>query len=247
MQRNANNASHWSAESTLEPVSELRGRKYFRSVANWSNLFSLLINKYYPVKQWSPRDTATGRNSNLNAFCVCARARSVMQSCLTVCDPMVCGPPDSSVYGILQANYWSGLTFPTPGGGSSPPRDQAHVSCPSCFGNCCLVTQLWQLFCESTDWGLPGKNTGVDCHFFSPGDLPNPGIKPESPALQVDSLPLSHWERHWALWLIFNYSIIHYIYIYHSPVSEGIQISRLDYKNISEIFFLSSLSAFYSF
>ena len=28
--------------------------------------------------------------------------------------------------------------------------------------------------------------------FPPPGDLPNPGIKPESPALQVDSLPLSH-------------------------------------------------------
>jgi len=26
----------------------------------------------------------------------------------------------------------------------------------------------------------------------SPGDLPDPGIKPESPALQLDSLPLSH-------------------------------------------------------
>ena len=25
--------------------------------------------------------------------------------------------------------------------------------------------------------------------FLSPGDLPNPGIKPESPALQADSLP----------------------------------------------------------
>ena len=25
-----------------------------------------------------------------------------------------------------------------------------------------------------------------------PGDLPDPGIKPESPALQVDSLTLSH-------------------------------------------------------
>ena len=25
--------------------------------------------------------------------------------------------------------------------------------------------------------------------FPSPGDLPNPGIEPESPALQVDSLP----------------------------------------------------------
>jgi len=27
--------------------------------------------------------------------------------------------------------------------------------------------------------------------FPSPGDLPNPGIEPVSPALQVDSLPLS--------------------------------------------------------
>ena len=28
---------------------------------------------------------------------------------------------------------------------------------------------------------------------FPPLDLPNPGIKPESPALQAYSLPLSHW------------------------------------------------------
>ena len=32
----------------------------------------------------------------------------------------------------------------------------------------------------------PGKNTGVPCP--PPEDLPNPGIKPRSPALQVDSL-----------------------------------------------------------
>ena len=29
--------------------------------------------------------------------------------------------------------------------------------------------------------------------FPSPGDLPNLGIEPWSPALEVDSLPLSHW------------------------------------------------------
>ena len=28
--------------------------------------------------------------------------------------------------------------------------------------------------------------------FPSPGDLPDPGIQPMSPALQADSLPLSH-------------------------------------------------------
>ena len=30
--------------------------------------------------------------------------------------------------------------------------------------------------------------------FAFPGDLPNPGIEPASPALQANSLPLSHWE-----------------------------------------------------
>ena len=35
----------------------------------------------------------------------------------------------------------------------------------------------------------PGKNTGVGCQALFQGNLPNPGIKPRSPALQVDSLP----------------------------------------------------------
>ena len=37
-------------------------------------------------------------------------------------------------------------------------------------------------------WSSPGQNTGVSS-FPSPGDLPNPGIKPRSPILQEDSLP----------------------------------------------------------
>ena len=39
-----------------------------------------------------------------------------------------------------------------------------------------------------------GKTTGVKLPFLSPGDLPNLGIELASPALQVDSLPLSHRE-----------------------------------------------------
>ena len=34
-------------------------------------------------------------------------------------------------------------------------------------------------------WDSPGKNTGVRLPFPAPGDLPDPGIKPESPALQA--------------------------------------------------------------
>ena len=34
-----------------------------------------------------------------------------------------------------------------------------------------------------------GKNTGVGLPCPPPGDLPDPGIEPRSPALQMDSLP----------------------------------------------------------
>ena len=57
------------------------------------------------------------------------------------CDPMNCSLPGSSVDGILQAEYQSGLPFP------------------------------------------------------SPGDLPDPGIKPRYPALQADSLPTELWGK----------------------------------------------------
>ena len=36
-------------------------------------------------------------------------------------------------------------------------------------------------------WNSPGQNTGVGS-LPSPGDLPNPGMKPGFPALQADSL-----------------------------------------------------------
>ena len=59
----------------------------------------------------------------------------VTQSCPTLCDPTYCGPPGSSVHGVVQA--------------------------------------------RKLEW-LP---------FSSPGDLPDSGIEPGSPALQAHSLP----------------------------------------------------------
>ena len=32
-----------------------------------------------------------------------------------ICNPMDCRPSGSSVHGILQQEYWSGLPFPSPG------------------------------------------------------------------------------------------------------------------------------------
>ena len=38
-------------------------------------------------------------------------------------------------------------------------------------------------------WNSPGQNTGVGSLSLPPGDLPNPGIEPRSPASKADSLP----------------------------------------------------------
>ena len=60
-----------------------------------------------------------------------------------------------------------------------------------------LLAQLCLTLCDPMDYSPPGSSvhrfsrqeywSGLP--FPSPGDLPDPGIKPESPALQADSLP----------------------------------------------------------
>ena len=60
-----------------------------------------------------------------------------------------------------------------------------------------LVAQSCLTFCDPMDCSPPGscvhgisqaRIQGLGCPFSSPGDHPNPGIKPRFPALQADSL-----------------------------------------------------------
>ena len=61
----------------------------------------------------------------------------------------------------------------------------------------CLITHSCLTLCDSVDWSPPGSSvhgilqarTLEWLPFPPPGDLPNPGIKPRSPASQADSLP----------------------------------------------------------
>ena len=57
--------------------------------------------------------------------------KSVTQSCPTLCDPVGCSLPGSSVHGILQARIleWAAIPFSR---GSSRPRDQTLVSYLHC-------------------------------------------------------------------------------------------------------------------
>ena len=98
------------------------------------------------------------------------------QSRLTLCDPMDCCPPGSSVYGILQARIleWVAIPFSR---GSSQPRDRTWVSCIvdrffpiSTQGNHMYLFQSekWKSLSLSdslrphglySPWNSPGRNT----------------------------------------------------------------------------------------
>ena len=61
--------------------------------------------------------------------CVCAKS---LQSCPTLCNPMDCSPPGSSVQGILQAGIleWVSMLSSRV---SSQPRDRTFISYVSCI------------------------------------------------------------------------------------------------------------------
>ena len=61
---------------------------------------------------------------------VCAKS---LQLCPTLCDPVDCSLPGSSVHGILQAKIWEWVAIPSCRG-SYWPMDQTHVSYVSCTG-----------------------------------------------------------------------------------------------------------------
>ena len=114
----------------------------------------------------------------LSCCCCCCL---VTQLCLTLCDPMDCRPPGSSVHGILQARILEWVAMPS-SRGSPQPRSP--------------VLQEDSLLSEPP--GKP-KNNGVGKPIPSPEELPDPGIKLGSPALQADSLPAELPGKPWFL------------------------------------------------
>ena len=89
-------------------------------------------------------------------------------------------------------------------------------SSPSQLGSVCVLSCVW-LF--ATPWtiaqqaplsmGFSRQEYWSGLSFPPPGDLPNPRIKTVSsvaPALQADSLPMSHWGSPKTLGVILNYS-----------------------------------------
>ena len=107
----------------------------------------------------------------LPPLCLCI----VAQSCPTLCIPMYCSLPDSSVPGILQARILEWIAMPSsrdlPNPGSEP-----------------RYPALWA---DSLPSESPGKTPRIlewIAYLFSRGS-PHPGIELGSSTLQADSLP----------------------------------------------------------
>ena len=66
-----------------------------------------------------------------------------LQSCPTLCDPMDCNLPGSSVHGILQARILERVTMPSSRGSSRPGDHNPHLI--SCFGGGSVTTSAaWE-------------------------------------------------------------------------------------------------------
>ena len=69
---------------------------------------------------------------------------ALLQLCPTLCNPMDCSPPASSIHGIAQAITLEWIATPI-SRGSSLPRDQTDISYRSCIaGRFFTFSATWE-------------------------------------------------------------------------------------------------------
>ena len=128
------------------------------------------------------------------------------QLCPTLCDPMDCSPPGSSVHGESPGKN-SGVgchallprIFPTQG--SNPSLfcllhwqvGSLPLVCCAVLGHSVVSDSLQPHGLQPTSllcpWGFSRQEYWSGLPYPPPGDFPNPGIGSRSPTLQADSLP----------------------------------------------------------
>src|SRR5574339_127357 len=130
--------NYWSFSFNISPSNEHPGLISFRM--DWLDLLavqgtlksllqhhsskaSILLCSAFFIVQLSHLYMTTGKTIALTRWIF----SSVAQSCPTLCNPMDCSLPGSSVHGIFQAIVleWIAISFSR---GSSCPRDQTQVS-----------------------------------------------------------------------------------------------------------------------
>ena len=147
-----------------------------------------------------PKGLATVWIWNQASDCICTNLAPacmglVTQSRLTLCDPLDCNLPSSSVHGIFQARIleWVAIPFSR---GSSWPRDQTRISCVSCIAGGFLT--LWATGEALCQWYIPFKRIillpPIDCQLSSETFMPGERVGAEKISPK-ELRTLSFWER----------------------------------------------------
>ena len=127
---------------------------------------------------------------------------SVTKLCPTLFDPMDCSPP-----GFPRQEYWSGVTLPSPGDLPDPGIKPMSFMSPELASGFFTTSANWEVFwfpqfssvqslsrvqlfvtpwavaCQAPlSMGFSRQEHWSGLRFPSPGGLPDPGIKPTSPA-----------------------------------------------------------------
>ena len=94
----------------------------------WSHSFFLTFIRVYLFGFVRSETQHTGSTVATSGIWFPVHVHGTTQLCPTLCNPVDCSPPGSSVHGILQARIleWVAISFSR---GSSQPRDWIQVSC----------------------------------------------------------------------------------------------------------------------
>ena len=117
----------------------------FPSIRIFSNESTLCMRwpKYWSFSfSISPSNEYSGLISWLISICLSQYMHAWLLShsvVLTLCNPMDCSPPGSSAHGIPRQEYWSGLSFPSPG------------NLPNLKNSCC-ASRLLEISYFPIDW-----------------------------------------------------------------------------------------------
>ena len=124
--------------------------------------------------------------------CVCV----CVHSCLTLCDPMVCSPPGSSVHGSFQAGILSGLPFPTPRDLPNPGIEPSSLVSPALAGGFFTTNVTWEasVRCRQTSLLLVSQHKNV---FLK-------DLGAISEIIRKGSSPISQWGNSNLTWKVAN-------------------------------------------
>ena len=116
--------------SGLGQTGSKSGKEYVKAVYCHRAYLTYMQSTSYKMLGWMKHKLESrflGEISITSCIQMSEWVSEVAQSCPTLCDPVDCSPPDSSIHGILQARIleWVAIFFSRE---SSQPRDRTQVS-----------------------------------------------------------------------------------------------------------------------